>query len=255
MSVKYQIYQDLEGRYRFRLRVADNKILVVSEPYEKKAGCINGVTTLQKICQSHVEDKTVDCKKLPNPKYEIFVDEKFKFRFNLIASNGQIIASSEAYSRKQGCLKGIEAVKNSCGSEIEDLTAHQIAKKGVAELEKQVTGVTDTGIAMLAPPNVVESGTTVTFEGYLMNSETGKGIEKAPINIWERDRSFLADEVLAFGVTKKDGSFDIVWKAKQQDWWDDTVDVYAKFKGTENYKPARSANYQIKVLWKAKQKE
>jgi hypothetical protein len=168
----------------------------------------------------------------------------------LIASNGQTIASSEAYNSKQGCMRGIEAVKNSCGAVIEDLTVDQVAEK----IEEQVTGIVDTGIAMLSPPNVVESGSTVTFEGWLMDSKTGKGIEEAAINIWERYISFMRDKMLTSGVTAKDGSFNINWKAKQQDWWDDTVELYAKFKGTENYKPARSANYQIKVLWYAKPK-
>jgi hypothetical protein len=95
----------------------------------------------------------------------------------------------------------------------------------------------------------------VTFEGWLMDSKTGKGIENATINIWERDRSFMSDKKLISGQTSKDGSFNINWKAKQQDWWDDTVELYAKYQGTENYKPTRSANYQIKVLWYAKPKK
>jgi uncharacterized protein len=250
LSSKYQVYRDIGGKYRFRLRAANNKILAVSEAYESKAGCINGVKSVQNNCQSQIEDKTVDCKQLPNPKYELFVDKALKFRFNLIASNGQVIASSEAYTSKQGCMRGIEAVKNSCGAVIEDLTASQVAEK----VEKPVTGVIETGIAMLSPPNVVDSGSTVTFEGWLMDSKTGKGVEKAAIDIWERDRSFMSDKVLTSGATSKDGSFKINWTAKQQDWWDDAVELYAKFQGTEHYKPARSANYRIEVLWYAKPK-
>ena len=116
MSAKYQVYKDITGKYRFRLRAANNKILAVSEAYETKAGCINGVKSVQKNCQSQIEDKTIEDTKLSNPKYELFVDASLKFRFNLVAANGQIIASSEAYNSKQGCLRGIEAVKNSCGN-------------------------------------------------------------------------------------------------------------------------------------------
>jgi uncharacterized protein YegP (UPF0339 family) len=250
LSAKYQVYKDIAGKYRFRLRAANNKILAVSEAYESKSGCTSGVKSVQKNCQSQIEDKTIECKKLPDPKYELFVDSNLKFRFNLIASNGQIIASSEAYNSKQGCMRGIKAVKNSCGAIIEDLTINQISEK----IEKQVTGIVDTGIAMLSPPNVVDSGSTVTFEGWLMDSKTGKGVKEATINIWESDRSFLRDKMLTSGITAKDGSFNINWIAKQQDWWDDTVELYAKFKGTENYKPSRSANYKIKVLWHAKPK-
>ena len=34
-----------------------------------------------------------------------------KFHFNLIATNGQVIATSEAYESKQAALNGIESVK------------------------------------------------------------------------------------------------------------------------------------------------
>ena len=251
MSAKYQVYKDVKGKFRFRLRAANNKIVAVSEAYESKAGCINGVESVQVNCQSPVEDKTVAEKRLGNPKYELFVDSALKFRFNLIAANGEIIASSEGYNRKQGCLHGIEAVKNSCDAAIEDLTSGQAVQK----VEEQVSGVVETGIALLSPPNVVESGTAVIFEGWLIDSKTGTGIQNAQINILESDRSFMGDSLLISGVTAKGGRFNIDWTAKQQDWWDDTVELYAKFKGTEKYMPARSANYRIKVLWYARPKK
>jgi uncharacterized protein YegP (UPF0339 family) len=46
-----------------------------------------------------------------------------KFHFNLVASNGQVIASSEAYESKSSALNGIESVKNNApGAEIDDQT-------------------------------------------------------------------------------------------------------------------------------------
>jgi uncharacterized protein len=46
-----------------------------------------------------------------------------KYHFNLVASNGQIIATSETYERKQSALNGIESVKsNAPNAEIEDET-------------------------------------------------------------------------------------------------------------------------------------
>lgn len=44
-------------------------------------------------------------------KFEVKVDRAGEFRFNLLASNGQVILSSEGYTRKEGCLKGIESVR------------------------------------------------------------------------------------------------------------------------------------------------
>jgi uncharacterized protein YegP (UPF0339 family) len=247
LRAKYQIFRDIEGKYRFRLRDSNNKIVAVSESYESKAGCTNGVKSVQKNCQSqNIEDKTVEGEKLSNPKYEVFADANIEFRFNLVAPNGRIVASSEGYKSKQGCLNGIEAVKESCGAEIEDLTTKQTAEKRAEKIVKHV-GATDTGIAMLSPPNVVESGSMVAFEGWLM-TQRGKGIVKAAIDIVESDRSFMGDRVLVSGVTGEDGSFNIKWKSYQADWWDDTVEVYAKFSGTEKHKPSRSANYRIRVV-------
>lgn len=44
-------------------------------------------------------------------KFEVYVDEAGEYRFNLKAGNGEIIASSEGYESKAGCLKGIRSVK------------------------------------------------------------------------------------------------------------------------------------------------
>ena len=46
-----------------------------------------------------------------------------KFRFNLLASNGQVIATSEAYESRAAALKGIESVrKNAAGARLNDET-------------------------------------------------------------------------------------------------------------------------------------
>ncbi len=46
-----------------------------------------------------------------------------KYHFNLVASNGQVIATSESYERKQSALNGIESVKsNAPTAEIDDET-------------------------------------------------------------------------------------------------------------------------------------
>ena len=47
-----------------------------------------------------------------------------KFHFNLVAGNGQVSATSEAYESKSAALNGIESVqKNAPDAKIEDETA------------------------------------------------------------------------------------------------------------------------------------
>lgn len=46
-----------------------------------------------------------------------------KFHFNLLAGNGQIIATSETYESKQSAMNGIHSVKeNAPGAEVDDQT-------------------------------------------------------------------------------------------------------------------------------------
>jgi uncharacterized protein len=47
-----------------------------------------------------------------------------KFHFNLVATNGQVIATSEAYESKAAALNGIDSVKkNAPEAELDDQTA------------------------------------------------------------------------------------------------------------------------------------
>jgi uncharacterized protein YegP (UPF0339 family) len=52
-----------------------------------------------------------------------------KFRFNLVATNGQVIATSEAYETRAKALAGIESVrKNAPNAAVNDQTAPAAAK-------------------------------------------------------------------------------------------------------------------------------
>ena len=49
-------------------------------------------------------------------------------KFDLLASNGQIIGDSEVYSGKEACLKGIESVKkNAEVANLEDQTVEPVS--------------------------------------------------------------------------------------------------------------------------------
>ena len=45
--------------------------------------------------------------------FELYTDKAGKYRFRLKASNGQVVAASQAYESKASALNGIESVKNS----------------------------------------------------------------------------------------------------------------------------------------------
>jgi uncharacterized protein YegP (UPF0339 family) len=45
--------------------------------------------------------------------FELYQDKAGKYRFRLKASNGQVVAASQAYESKASAINGIESVKNS----------------------------------------------------------------------------------------------------------------------------------------------
>ena len=65
-----------------------------------------------------------------------------KFRFSLLSTNGQIVATSEAYNTKASAMNGIKSVKNLAGdAAIEDQTtkewaAGEDARKSAASAKK-----------------------------------------------------------------------------------------------------------------------
>ena len=62
-------------------------------------------------------------------KFTVFKDKAGKFRFNLKAANGEIIAASESYPDKKTALKGIASVvKSSAAATIVDTTEEAAPK-------------------------------------------------------------------------------------------------------------------------------
>ena len=85
----------------------------MSQMYDSIDNAKVGINSVHNNCSAHVEDQTVEgFEVLKNPKYEVYLDAGGKPRFRLKASNGEIIAVSQAYTEKSSCLKGIESVTN-----------------------------------------------------------------------------------------------------------------------------------------------
>ncbi|MCR5056923.1 MAG: YegP family protein [Clostridia bacterium] len=55
-------------------------------------------------------------------KFVIVINDKGNPHFNLLATNGQIIGTSEVYNSMAACKNGIESVKKCVDGEIEDTT-------------------------------------------------------------------------------------------------------------------------------------
>ena len=187
-------------------------------------------------------------------KFQVYQDIAKKYRFRLRAPNNKIVAVGEAYDTKERCLQGIHAVKRYASAQIEDLTlppSRSGTTQDVAEEIAQRARVLGVAVATLVLDNPVPEvpripiGDLVTFTGRLSSSE--HGIAQATILICEHDRSFMHDELLASGLTASDGRFRIPWTARKTDWWDDSVEVYAKYDGSDAYLPTKSQIFTFTV--------
>lgn len=58
----------------------------------------------------------------------VIKETKTGFHFNLVASNGQVIGSSQTYKNLDSCKHGCEAVVNACVGEVEDQTVENVVE-------------------------------------------------------------------------------------------------------------------------------
>ncbi|MDO3423522.1 MULTISPECIES: YegP family protein [Chryseobacterium] len=96
---KFIISTRKNGEFQFNLKAANGQVILSSEGYSSKAGCQNGVESVRKNSQD-------------DSKFERLTAKDDRFYFNLKATNGQVIGSSQMYESDNGMEKGIESVKN-----------------------------------------------------------------------------------------------------------------------------------------------
>lgn len=110
MAGKFEVYKDKAGEFRFRLKAGNGQNILASEGYSSKSGCMNGIASVQKNSQ--------------NPdRFQESKTSSGKSRFNLTASNGQVVGTSQSYDSESGCSNGMKSVADSApGATIDDQT-------------------------------------------------------------------------------------------------------------------------------------
>ena len=74
-------------------------------------------------------------------RFEVYKDKAGRFRFRLVAANGEIIAVSEAYESKDGCRDGIESVRtNASKAEIVDMHPATTTEKACPQCGSTIAG-------------------------------------------------------------------------------------------------------------------
>lgn len=101
----YFIINKTETGFVFLLKADDGKTIGNSEVYTTLSKCQNGIESVRKNCNSHIEDQTVGgFEQQKSPKYEVYNDKGGRFRFRLKASNGQNIFASMGYETWGECM-------------------------------------------------------------------------------------------------------------------------------------------------------
>ena len=96
---KFVIKTGSNGQYYVSLKADNGQKILASEGYTTKASCQNGIDSVKANAKA---DSNYDRRNSTNGKYY----------FNLKASNGQIIGTSEMYESTSGRDNGIESVKS-----------------------------------------------------------------------------------------------------------------------------------------------
>lgn len=110
MAGKFDLYKDKAGEYRFRLKASNGQIILVSEAYKARGSAENGIESVRKNGPT-------------DERYERKATKGGKHMFNLKATNGQVIGTSEQYESEASRDAGIESVKkNAPDASVDDQT-------------------------------------------------------------------------------------------------------------------------------------
>lgn len=111
MAGKFELYKDKAGEFRFRLKASNGQTILVSEGYTQRASAEKGIASVRTNAPK-------------DERYERKDTSSGKPMFNLKASNGQVIGTSESYASEAAREGGIASVKaNAPEAKLDDLTA------------------------------------------------------------------------------------------------------------------------------------
>ena len=100
---KFKIFVGINNQYYFRFNASNGEQILASEGYTSKANCKNGIESVKTLSPYDSSYKRSD--------------EQRNYRFNMVATNGQIVArSSEGYTTSQNRENAIGIVKRDAKS-------------------------------------------------------------------------------------------------------------------------------------------
>ena len=104
---KFLVTLRKNGEYQFELKAGNGQVILTSEGYSTKSGCMSGIESVRKNC-------------LEMEQFEKKQSKNGKHHFNLKAKNGQVIGVSEIYETVSGMDNGIESVTSNAPDALVD---------------------------------------------------------------------------------------------------------------------------------------
>jgi uncharacterized protein YegP (UPF0339 family) len=95
---KFVISTRSNGDFQFNLKAGNGQVILTSQGYSSKANCENGIESVRKNSQD-------------DNRFERKIAANDKFYFNLTATNGQVIGTSQMYTTTGSRDNGIDSVK------------------------------------------------------------------------------------------------------------------------------------------------
>ncbi len=103
---EFEVYEDEEDRWRWRLVAGNNEIIADSgQGYSEERGARRGVERVEELAP------VADTLTMETGAFDLYKDKADKWRWRLLAANGEIIADSgEGYSSRSKATQGLMSV-------------------------------------------------------------------------------------------------------------------------------------------------
>jgi uncharacterized protein len=96
-------------QFRFILTAGNGQTILHSEQYTTKTACMGGIDSVKNNSQTE-------------SRYDLLTAANGKLYFNLMATNGQVIGTSQMYESEDGRANGIKSVMENAADDVEDQT-------------------------------------------------------------------------------------------------------------------------------------
>lgn len=101
----FRIFRGADDQYYFHLVAGNHELVLRSEGYRSRSGAENGIAS-------------VKANGVRAENYRILEARDGRYYFNLVAANGEIIATSEMYATKFNAKRGMATVMKLLGAEL-----------------------------------------------------------------------------------------------------------------------------------------